>query len=125
MANKRSKEAKQWDKAKWTGFINVALNSQEKKQVKENLLTEEIGYEFLMSAATEGYKCSISYSIPEDVYTVSLTGQYREKPNGGLTISQRHRDLIVALSALAWCFNEDGLMIDWEARFGKDNDDSW
>ena len=122
---KEKSEDQLWSKAKWQGFVNVRLASQEKKAIKENLLKEEDGTEFLMNAATAGYKCSISYSIPEDVYTVSLTGVYQEKPNAGITMSMRHRDLIVALTALQFCSTEAGDFREWSDRFSVTGDDDW
>lgn len=127
MATKSSKqqEDKLWPKAKWIGFMNVRMSQEEKKYCKENLLTEEAGYELLMNVATDGYKCSISYSIPEDVYTVSFTGQYLGKPNAGITMSMRHRELIVALTALNFCAMEDGKSYEWSERFSVAGDDNW
>lgn len=121
----KAKDGTLWARAKWKGFMNLSLNKQEKKEIKDNLIAEETGFEFLMNATTEGYKLSISYSIPEDVYTVSLTGQYRRRPNAGLTLSMRHRDLIVAVSGIAWCVAESGESGDWEERFGEMNQDDW
>lgn len=114
-----------WNKQKWIGFVNVRMTQEEKKQVKENLLAEEAGLEFLMNAVTDGYKCSISYSIPEDVYTVSLTGVYQRKPNAGITMSIRHRDLIVALTALSFCYQQDGKSQEWSDRYSLIGDDDW
>ena len=123
--NDSQQKQKPFNKAKWVGFVNVRLQTSEKEAIKENLMGEEAGYEFLMNAATAGFKCSISYSIPEDVYTVSLTGQYQEKPNAGITMSMRHRELIVALTALQHCATQDGLLYDWSERFSVMNDDDW
>lgn len=126
MTKRRTKkEVKTWNKAKWNGFVNVRMSNEEKQVVKKNLLTEEAGLEYLMNASTAGYKCSISYSIPEDVYTASLTGMYQEKPNAGVTMSMRHRDLIVALSALKWCDDEAGFNGEWSDRFGMAGNDDW
>lgn len=122
---KKGKESKLWTKAKWKGFVNANLNQQEKKQVKENLLAEATGFESLMNAATAGYKCSISYSIPEDTYTMSLTGQYQQRPNAGITMSMRHKELIVAISAMDWCLKEAGELGSWEERFGSIGSDDW
>lgn len=124
-AKAKAKEGKLWNRAKWRGFVNVRLSESEKKHVKGNLLAEENGYEFLMNAATDGYKCSISYSIPEDVYTVSLTGVYQEKANAGITMSMRHRDLIVALTALAFCADLTGKSQEWSDRYSLVGDDDW
>ena len=127
MAQKQVKkqEKQLWTKQKWLGFVNVKLTQEEKTAIKDNLLSEEAGYEFLMNAATVGYKCSISYSIPEDVFTVSLTGQYQEKPNAGITMSMRHRDLIVAITALNFCATEDGVSQEWAERYTIVGDDNW
>lgn len=127
MANKAKNDSGGvlWEKAKWKGFVNVRLKEQEKRYVKENLLGEETGLEFLMNAATAGLKCSISYSIPEDVFTVSLTGVYSQKPNAGITMSIRHRELIVALTALSFCSQEDGVFAEWSDRYSLIGDDDW
>lgn len=127
MAQKQVKkqEVQLWTKVKWVGFVNVKLNQQEKEAIKANLLSEEDGFAFLMNAATAGYKCSISYSIPEDVFTVSLTGQYREKPNAGITMSMRHRELVVALTALSFCATEEGSSEEWADRYSVVGDDNW
>ena len=127
MASSKSRktEEKLWEKEKWKGFVNVRLSQEEKKAIKDNLLSEEAGLEFLMNVATDGYKCSISYSIPEDVYTVSLTGQYRSKPNAGITMSLRHREMITALSALSWCHEEAGKFGEWSDRYAIVGDDNW
>lgn len=127
MASKKStpKEQNLWQKAKWQGFVNLRLNSQEKDTIKANPMKEEAGLEFLLNAATAGYKCSISYSIPEDIYTVSLTGQYQQKPNAGITMSLRHRELLVVIAALSWILREDGLSADWEERFEMAGNDDW
>jgi hypothetical protein len=127
MARKEAnqQEVKLWEKAKWKGFVSVAMTEAEKKAIKDSLLVEEDGFEFLMNAATAGYKCSISYSIPEDVYTASLTGQYQRKPNAGITMSVRHVNLIVCLSALKWCHEEAGASGEWSERFSMSSKDDW
>lgn len=127
MASKRSqkKEGELWTKATWKGFVNLRLSKEEKAAIKGALLREADGLEFLMNAATAGYKCSISYSIPEDVYTLSLTGQYQQKSNAGITMSLRHREMMIALSGLAWLLREDGLSSEWSDRFTVSGDDDW
>jgi hypothetical protein len=125
MGKSKQKDGELWTKAKWQGFVNVRLTKEEKKAIKGRLLLEGTGFEFLMNAATAGYKCSISYSIPEDTYTVSLTGQYHQKPNAGITMSIRHRDLITALTALAWCQEEAGNLAEWSERWTLAEPDDW
>lgn len=122
---KDNKGQELWTKANWQGFVNVGMTMEEKKHVKANLLTEEAGLEFLMNVATDGYKCSMSYSIPEDVYTVSLTGQYQGRPNAGVTMSLRHREMIVCLSALSWCHQEAGVSGEWGERWEMKSSDNW
>jgi hypothetical protein len=122
---KQQLEEQSWTRAKWKGFVNLKLSQEEKQAIKEHLLPEANGLDFLMNAATGGYKCSISYSIPEDVFTLSLTGLYREKPNAGITMSLRHREMIVALSGLNWLVREDGLSTEWSEKFTVSGDDDW
>lgn len=124
-ALKKPETKKLWEKAKWEGFVSVTLNSQEKKAVKDALLSEDECFQFISDASTDGYKVSLSYSIPEDVYTVALTGSYKERPNAGLTMSMRHRELLTAVSAIAWCYQEAGKDGSWEDRFGKTSQDDW
>jgi len=122
---KDRKEKALWTKAKWKAFVTVRLNSQEKAAIKDMSLESGEFLQFFMDAATAGYKVSLSYSIPEDVYTVSLTGSYQEKPNAGLTASIRHRDFETALAAMIFATSEDGYGIDWEERFGEVDLDDW
>jgi hypothetical protein len=122
---KQQPEETLWTRAKWQGFVNVRLTTEEKKAIKEKLLSEANGYEFLMNAATAGYKCSISYSVPEEVFTASLTGTYQQKPNAGITMSMRHRDLIVALTALEWCHDQAGFSQEWSERWTLAEPDDW
>lgn len=122
---KAAPEERKWTKAKWTAFVNVYLAPQEKEFVKKNLLTLEGCLDFFRDMAEAGYKVSWSYSPAEDVHTVSLTGQYREGPNAGLTMSLRHREYEVAITALAWCAQEDGMHSDWAERFTTAGGDDW
>lgn len=114
-----------WEKAKWEGFVPIRLSSQEKEEIKASLLTRESIAQFFEDAASAGYKVSVSYSIPEEVFTVALTGSYQRKPNAGLTASVRHVEFDTAVSALWFVTNEDGYAVDWEARFGKEFKDNW
>lgn len=121
----KQNEAKMWERAKWTGFVNVRLQSTEKKEITESLLSLDECLQFLQDAATDGYKVSLSYSIPEDVYTIALTGVYVGRPNAGLTMSIRHREFDKAVSALKWCHEFEGPNGDWSDRWGDDRVDDW
>lgn len=127
MARKKGskEEPKQWEKAKWKGFVNIRLKSQEKEAIKKRLLDETESLQVLVDMATDGYKLSLSYSIPEDVYTVSATGQYQDMTNAGMTMTLRHKEYVKAISALAWCHEEAGKNGGWEERFTSGNDDDW
>lgn len=127
MARKKAqpREKRLWAKAKWRGFINARLNAQEKAAVKEMDLDGDTIAQFCADVAAAGYKVGLSYSIPEDVYTVSLTGQYVAKANAGMTLSMRHRDFATAMAAIAWCVDMDGFDADWAERFGGMDSDDW
>lgn len=127
MARKKTKSAEEGvlSKAKWGGFVNPRLTSQEKEAVKRKLLGYEDCMQFLLDAANDGYKVSIAYSIPEDVFTVSLTGVYNERPNPGLTMSMRHKEIEVAITALAWCQEQSGRNQGWTERFGGSDVTDW
>jgi len=122
---KKAQEETLWEKAKWAGFVNVTLNSQEKNAVKDALLSPDECSQFFMDASTAGYKVSLSYSPPEDVHTMALTGTYKGKANAGLTMSLRHRDYETLVSAMAWCLSEAGFDGSWEDRFGNVANDDW
>lgn len=124
-ALRKPEEGKLWEKAKWIGHVNVTLSGEEKKAIKDNLLSEEECLQFLIDAATAGYKVSLSYSIPEDVHTATLTGVYQRKPNAGLSMSIRHRDCVVAITALKWCLEVSGVDESWEERFGFVGGSDW
>lgn len=116
---------KVWNKAKWVGFVDIGLQEQERRAIKESLLDVDGIAQFFQDAAAGGYKLSVSYSIPEDCYTVSMTGQYQEKANGGLTASIRHREFEVAVTALWFVTHQDGYAVNWEDRFGSASGDDW
>lgn len=127
MARKKqdTQEKNLWEKAKWQGFVSITLQTAEKKAIKDGLLSEEQCLQLLIDAATDGYKVSLSYSIPEDVFTVALTGVYKDKPNAGLTMSMRHKDVVTAITAVGWCLTEAGKEGSWEERFGSTSHDDW
>lgn len=127
MARKKAvkPEEKQWTKAKWRSFVNVYLNPQEKKWVKENVLGLGECFQFLLDMAEAGYKVSWSYAPGQETHTISLTGQYKETANSGLTMSLRHSDYAVAITALQFCAEEDGMSSDWEARWTTAQGDDW
>lgn len=127
MARKATKktDVSLWEKAKWKGFVNVSLSQQERRTISDNLLGAEECFQFLMDVVEDGYKVSLSYSIPEDVHTVSLTGIYQGRPNAGLTMSMRHRDFDKALTAVKWCYDEAGKNGSWEERFALRVEDDW
>lgn len=114
-----------WEKAKWKGFVNLRLNQEEKMAIKENTLDESECFAALRDMATDGYKVSLSYSISEDVFTVSATGAYQGRPNAGITMSLRHRDVEVACSGLIWCHEQAGKHGEWSERFGGTDVDDW
>lgn len=122
---KKPEEKKTYTKAKWTGFVNVYLSPEEKKQIKKELFTFEGCLLFLQEAGEAGYKVSLSYSQADGVWTVTLTGQYRELPNAGLSMSMRHKDVEVAITALWWCYHQAGAKGSWEERYTVASQDDW
>lgn len=122
---KAKQEEKLWEKAKWEGFVNLKLTPEEKKAIKDNLLNEEDCFATLQALAEDGYKVSLSYSIPEDVYTAAVTGTYQGRPNAGITMSLRHREIVTAVSGLSWCHQEAGKDGEWTERFGGGSNEDW
>ncbi len=122
---KEKAEVKLWEKAKWEGFVNLKLSTEEKKAIKNSLLKQEDCFATLQALAEDGYKVSLSYSIPEDVYTAAVTGTYQGRPNAGITMSLRHRDIVTAVSGLAWCHEQAGKDGEWSERFGGGSNEDW
>jgi len=112
-------------KAKWVGFCNVYLSKQEKEQIKKEEFTESWYFDFIQGLADAGYKLSVSYSELGKFYTASVTGQYQERPNAGVCMSLKHRELAVALTALWWCLEQAGLKEDWNVTYAVADGLDW
>jgi len=112
-------------KVSFRGFISVQLNAQEKKHVKDNLLTSEQVVDFIGSATFNGYKVSVSWSKEQDTYTATLYGNRWGLSNAGLAMSFRHRDFITAITALYWAMDQNGWETDWYEVYGNPNAVDW
>lgn len=119
------KETAVLTKAKWRGFCSVYLNKQEKEQIKKEEFAEEWYFHFIQGLAEAGYKVTVSYSEVGNFYSASVTGQYEEKPNAGVCLSLKHRDLQVALTALWWCLEKAGLNEEWEVTYQVNDGLDW
>lgn len=113
------------DKVTWQGFVNVYLNSQEKKQIKENLLSEDHAFIFIQTAAEVGYKFSLTYSEKGGFYSATLYGNTPGGANAGFAMSLRHADACTAISALSFAVGEDGWKSDWSERFTTVGSNDW
>lgn len=112
-------------KAKWVGFCNVYLSSEEKKEIKGQEFTSDWYFEFIQGLADAGYKLSVSYSEAGNFYSCSVTGQYQERPNAGVCMSLKHRELETALKALWWCLEQAGLNEDWNVTYAVADSNDW
>lgn len=93
----------------WKGFVNVELLAKDKAAIKKAVMKFEDAFNWLVDMAEQGYKVSIAYQPDYMTWVVSLTG--KGAPNDGLTMTQRHADLYVAISALYYAHNN---MLDGE-----------
>jgi hypothetical protein len=87
----------------WKGFYNYDLTAEEKKLVKteyKGWLKQQKGMQgMLEDIVCRGHKVSITILPDGSAYIVSATGTALSQ-NEGITTSQRHRFLDVALCAL-------------------------
>lgn len=118
-------DKKSREKAKWAGFVNVYLSPSEKKQVSENLLDVAGIFHTIQRIVDDDYKLSITYTDGGGFYTVTVYGQWSDRPNAGMAMSMRHSQLDVAMTALAWCLDECGPGGDWSDRFSTVDDHDW
>lgn len=83
----------------WRGFSNVQLAKADKAAIKKMAwgAVECMGY--LQSMVDDLYKVTITFDWDNQCYTVSATG--KGDANTGLTMTQRHSDLFVAIAAHA------------------------
>lgn len=127
MAVKKSGKAASTDlkEAKWQGFVNVYLTPEEKKQIKQNPLSAEECLYFLGDMAQAGYKASFTWSIAGEFWSVSLTGKYQGRPNAGITMTLRHSDILIAITALQWCHDEAGKVGEWADRYTTAGGNDW
>ena len=83
-------------KVEWLGFSNVPLTKTQKAAVKKLKWSNEEAFLYLMALTTEGYKVTITQDLENTAFTVSATGTVE---NPGLTMTQRHSDIVTACAA--------------------------
>lgn len=81
----------------WVGFSNVRLEQHHKKAIKAAKMTKDEALVWVAEMAEDGYKVTISHDFENGAFLVSLTG--KEGENAGLTMTQRHADILTALKA--------------------------
>lgn len=126
MAAKRSKPGEPgYGKVNFRGFVKVYLKPQEKQQIKANLLDSEGICIFIDTLTDSGYK--FSYSRSSDGKTGTATAYCNDfrMANAGLGISMRHGSFEVAITALQWVLNQEGLKADWSQVYGVESEDDW
>lgn len=106
---------------KWKGFYNWTPDKQEKMAIKEHLVKPAKVLDTIWDLAERGYKVSISYEAKSTACLVSVTGTTCENGNRGWTITQRHADPLVAISALHWWIAIANDFGEWPE--GEANDD--
>jgi len=122
---KQEPAARMYTKAKWQGFVNVYLSREEKTAIKDQAWDSADYTDFIKDACEHHYKFSLSFSEAGGFWSASLTGQYKELPNGGVCMSLKHRDFDTAIRALAWCLKEAGYKEDWSERYTTADGNDW
>lgn len=126
MAKNRVKPGdKDYGKVNFRGFVKVYLKPQEKQLIKDNLLDAAGAMAFVEELTDSGYKFSFSRSSDGKTGTATAYCNDFRMANAGLGISMRHGDFLVALTALQWVINQEGLQADWSEVYGVDNDSDW
>lgn len=128
MVKKRSVnngKSKDSGKVDFRGFLPVTLNSEERRFVKDNPLSEEDINQFIRDAVFNGYKFSASWHGGQDCYTVTLYGNKRGHPDAGYAMSIRHRDFVTACTALHWCLDTAGTKGSFSAWIGDTDELNW
>lgn len=127
MARTKKKDSapQELTRAKWQGFVNVYLSKQEKDSIKKMEFGPDDAMKLVEEACYAGYKFSCSYSPAGGFWSASMTGQYKELPNGGVCMSLKHSDLFTALAALRFCLDEAGLQQDWGERYTQTEAHDW
>lgn len=80
----------------WRGFSNVPLNAAQKKAAKALKWGGKECFAYLQMLLDAGYKVTFTADGENHAYAISATGRV---DNVGLTMSQRHADLYVAVEA--------------------------
>lgn len=84
------------NRTEWRGFSNIPLTPSQKKAVKKLAWTPAEAFLYLEAMAAEGYKMTVTEDLENTAFTVSATGTVE---NPGLTMTQRHNDLVTAVAA--------------------------
>lgn len=126
MAAKRSKPGeKNYGKVNFRGFVKVYLKPQEKQEIKANLLDAAGILDFIGRLTDSGYKFSLSRSSDGKTGTATAYCNDFRMANAGLGISMRHGDFQVAITALQWILDQEGLQADWSEVYGVESEDDW
>lgn len=88
----------------WLGFSNIPLSDANKQAIKKLKWTKEEAFLYIEAMATEGYKVTITQDLENgEAFTVSATGRAE---NTGMTMTQRHSDLVIACAAHYYAHKE-------------------
>jgi hypothetical protein len=88
--------ARNGNKPEWVGFSNVPLTKSQKAAAKKLKWSDVEAFLYLVALASEGYKVTISQDMENTAYTIGATGTVE---NAGMTMTQRHSDIVTACAA--------------------------
>lgn len=86
----------------WVGFVNIELTTADKKTLKEKLLSADEWLDWAGTQMMLGYKISQAWDDERSCWVVTMTANSQDNENYGYSMSQRHSELIVALTALVY-----------------------
>lgn len=112
--------------SEWKGFINIRLRDNHKKEIKkraEKTTAAELT-QWLEAIQDDGYKVSLSRDYENDAFVVAMTGK-EGTPNDGYCMTQRHRELIVAMCAVRYAHEELAQRGEWENAVEENDWDNW
>jgi len=114
-------------KANWQGYVNIRLEKADKAEIKkraEKVKPAEL-WAFVLDCVNHGYQFSVSPDPENGAMIATLTGKDEAALNAGLSMSQRHADPAVAVTALMYAHNEMASGGCWEDVVDDWKDSLW
>ena len=116
---------KKRERASFDGYLNYLPDEEDRREIKDNLLTADKVLSFLQGLADDGYRVSIKHDQYRGTQVLECYSQWKDMQNAGRTLVVAHDDVLVSASALKhfWTRIADGGV--WPEQRTIDNPYSW